>query len=68
MANIEYPEVQLFDFVCTETTITCDLCKKSETISEDGAEAVDVWYREGWRGRSKCYCPNCAKKKLKLRI
>lgn len=65
MTEKDYPETQLYDFVMTETTITCDFCKKSETIDEDGAEAIDAWYHDGWRGRRRCYCPECAKKKLK---
>ena len=65
MADNDYPETQLYDFVMTESAITCDFCKETDTIDDDGDAAIDHWYHEGWRGRTKCYCPKCAKKKLK---
>lgn len=65
MSDNNYPETQLYDFIITESTIICDLCKKTDTIDTDSDEAIDYWYNEGWRGRKKCYCPECAIKKLK---
>lgn len=41
MENSKYTETQLYDFVLTESTITCDLCKKTNTIDADTDEAID---------------------------
>jgi hypothetical protein len=64
--STNYPELQLIDHILSHHTITCDNCGKVETYNAmESEEAMDVFYRDGWRGRNKCYCPKCAKKKLK---
>lgn len=59
----ENPEMQLVDHILITSEITCDFCGVKEII--DDPEAEYNFYQEGWRGRAKCYCPKCAKKKLK---
>lgn len=62
----EYPQFQLMEHILNVASITCDFCnerKRMECMESD--EAMDVWYEDGWRARKKCYCPKCAKKKLK---
>ena len=66
MNNIDYPEFQLIDHIMITCEITCDNCGKQDIMRcMESEEAMDAWYREGWRGRRKCYCPKCARKKLK---
>lgn len=60
--------MQVWDSVVTESTIGCTKCKKQGDICmDDGYEASDYFFGEGWRVTpNHCYCPKCAKKYLKL--
>ncbi len=62
----ERDSTQLHEAILTSHDISCDNCKKTESaFNIDDFDACDVFYENGWRMRSKVYCPDCAKKKLK---
>ncbi len=63
----ENDEFQLVDCVWCMSKIICDLCGKEDQMDNaDMDEAIDFFFNEGWRSpKSKCYCPKCARKKLK---
>lgn len=54
--------MNLSDFTQTEFHISCTNCNAEQAT--DGDE--DDFYKKGWRAtQQNCYCPKCAKKKLK---
>lgn len=57
-------ELVLLDY-CEEesrTTIECDACERMDIEDAEVLEAVDAFYKNGWRVRKKvCYCPTCSK-------
>lgn len=65
----------IFDLLHTgligsEFVFACDNCTARTTIqcAYDEWEASEAAYDSGWRsGRTKAYCPKCAKKKLKTK-
>lgn len=57
---------QLYESILVSCEISCDNCTTTKTIHGiDDGDACDEFYKQGWRTRSKTYCPECAKKKLK---
>lgn len=68
MAKKKHTADELFDFIMEETTceITCTNCGKSEGNYGDAMYEQDRFFNKGWRAtKDNCYCPTCAKKKLK---
>lgn len=66
--EVENPEIQLYEHTVVSTEIVCDFCSTKRTLYGDDDDAIKHFYSIGWRGRTKCYCPDCAKKKLKKTI
>jgi hypothetical protein len=65
MGKKEYEAMDLYDFIETESSITCSSCRKTDSVmyADSGEE---FFFEEGWRAtRENVYCPKCAKKKLK---
>ena len=61
----EYEADDLMDFICYEASIECSSCKKSEGAWGENAE--NDFFHNGWRATKRnVYCPECAKKKLKI--
>lgn len=64
---MKYSAEQLLDSVCEMTEIVCDKCGHKDEMPCDSFDAVNNWFEEGWRQTlHKCYCPECAKKYLKI--
>lgn len=54
----------LNEFVVTESSVECTYCGVGEMQYADNDP--EYFYDLGWRAtRSDCYCPKCAKKRLK---
>lgn len=65
MPKKEYEAYDLEPFIEISADINCSNCKKSDSCWQNPGE--DYFFNEGWRAtRDNCYCPECAKKKLKL--
>lgn len=62
-----YSSEQLIDFCQEEVTLYCTNCKESQTEHNvDSNWGSEIFFEKGWRGtENNCYCPKCAKKKLK---
>ena len=60
-------EYDKFDgFISSIIQISCTNCDGESETDGDEFDAPEIFYEEGWRATStNCYCPNCAKKKLK---
>lgn len=65
MAQKKYHAYDLTDFIQVEVTIECSNCQKVDGYLGEGGE--DYLFDKGWRAtKNNVYCPECAKKKLKL--
>ncbi len=68
MAKKKHTSDQLGSYCNEETTteIACTKCEKDKTVWADEYEAVEEFFKLGWRATPlHCYCPKCAKKYLK---
>ena len=64
----KYKPEDLFDEIMSTHEICCSNCKTTDTVVGcDDFDACQSFFNDGWRKTTeKCYCPKCAKKKLKL--
>ena len=66
---MKYNADQLEDWIIITAEIDCSNCKHATSLYNpiDEYEAANHLFEKGWRvtKMGKCYCPNCAKKKLK---
>ena len=66
--KVRYTDNQLEEFCLEEVSIECTKCKKVDgEYNSDLYFAAPNFFSKGWRATSQnCYCPECAKKYLKL--
>lgn len=63
----KYSPEQLWDVCETITNICCTKCSETTTTWGDESNASDEFFDKGWRATpNNTYCPECAKKILKL--
>lgn len=68
--NRKYFPVDLIAKLKTTYHIFCDNCNKEETMYNlDDYTSAALFFQHGWRVTkfNNCYCPRCAKSKLKLK-
>ena len=69
MSKVKYAPMDLRESIGIKCTISCSSCSKEGVIyGSDDDEASYIFFEHGWRSTKKenVYCPECAKKKLKI--
>ena len=57
---------QFVGFIETVSTIECFACKQADTLNDDSFEAMEYFYKEGWRlFQDQPYCKRCLKRMKK---
>ena len=67
MTKEEKIKLKLYDYIECVTSLGCSNCNTIEEIFGVDAD-TEPFYELGWRATEyNCYCPECAKKKLKIK-
>ena len=65
---MKYSALDLYDEIQPLSEIVCTSCRKTDKACEDSDLACIIFFSRGWRKTAaNIYCPECAKKKLKLK-
>lgn len=64
---MKYKAEDFLDELLTMHQISCSKCGRTSSVLHcDEYDACEAFFEEGWRKtKDNCYCPKCAKEKLK---
>lgn len=68
MGKIKYTAGNLLDSIDVSATIECTKCNNQDSLHAcDEYDASPIFFERGWRATlHHTYCPDCAKKYLKI--